>query len=190
MEEVFVQRIAYRCGVTEEELEKKKVAYLDHLSTDPTLSFKEFKCLYADLSSGLTSDDFLQEYVEALFHAFDADQDSQLTFQEWQVGFYLLLLLPKGPGYSSVSTEDFLLAMEILFRLYDQDSNTLVTEKEVARLTTLLGSPTVSCRLTGGTADISRAVDGIDLSKYAGGINLEDFLAYFKNFLEENQTKG
>ena len=30
-----------------------------------------------------------------------------------QVGFYLLLLLPKGPGYSSVSTEDFLLAMEV-----------------------------------------------------------------------------
>ena len=27
--------------------------------------------------------------------AFDANKDDQLSFREWQVGFYLLLLLPK-----------------------------------------------------------------------------------------------
>ena len=40
VEEAFVQKIAYKCGVTEEELEKKKEVYLDHLSGDPTLKFQ------------------------------------------------------------------------------------------------------------------------------------------------------
>jgi hypothetical protein len=40
IEDVFVQKIAYKCGVTEEELEKKKEAYMDHLSGDPTLGFQ------------------------------------------------------------------------------------------------------------------------------------------------------
>ena len=40
VEEAFVQKIAYKCGVTEEELEKKKEIYLDHLSGDPTLKFQ------------------------------------------------------------------------------------------------------------------------------------------------------
>ena len=29
------------------------------------------------------------------FRAFDADKDDRLSFKEWQVGFYLLILLPK-----------------------------------------------------------------------------------------------
>ena len=49
--------------------------------------------LYRDIS-GRQEDAFLNNYVESVFRAFDADRDAQLTFREWQVGFYLLLLLP------------------------------------------------------------------------------------------------
>ena len=40
VEEIYVQKIAYKCGVSEEELEKKKEAYLSHASGDPTLGFQ------------------------------------------------------------------------------------------------------------------------------------------------------
>merc|ERR1711870_162170 len=73
---------------------------------------------YRDIS-GRQEDEFLNTYVESIFRAFDANKDDLLTFREWQVGFYLLLLLPSDKN-TDVSKEDFLLALEIIFRLYDQ----------------------------------------------------------------------
>merc|ERR1712106_351311 len=95
VEEVFVQKIAYKCGVTDEELNAKKETYLKHVEKDPTLGFEEFKCLYRDISGRKADDKFMNAYVEAIFRAFDANKDDQLTFREWQVGFYLLLLVPQ-----------------------------------------------------------------------------------------------
>merc|ERR1712243_490578 len=43
VEEEFVQRMAYKCGVTGEELEKKKETYLDRMAKDPTLGFEVMK---------------------------------------------------------------------------------------------------------------------------------------------------
>jgi len=188
VEEVFVKKIAYKCGVTEEELEKKKETYLDHLQEDPTLGFQEFKCLYRDLISNQDCDEFLQKYVESIFRAFDANKDDQLTFREWQVGFYLLLLLPKDESLANVNTEDFLIAMEIIFRLYDEDGNARVTRTEVEQIKRLLEEPAIVARLAGGVPKVEAVVEGIDLDKYAGGISLEEFLDYFKRFLEENKT--
>ena len=67
IEEVFVQKIAYKCGVTDEELNAKKEAYLQHVDEDPTLGFEEFKCLYRDISGREADDKFMNAYVEAIF---------------------------------------------------------------------------------------------------------------------------
>jgi len=189
VEEVFVQRIAYRCGVSDEELERKKKVYLDHLKQDPTLGFSEFKCLYQDLDTGKKDDDFLDQYVHAIFRAFDADKDDRLSFKEWQVGFYLLILLPKDQDMSEVNRDDFLLAMEIIFRLYDEDGNSKVTKKEVGRIHRLLGEPAVCERLGQCVEAVGKQVDTINLDRYDGGINQDQFLNHFKDILEENQAK-
>merc|ERR1711962_640025 len=188
VEEVFVQRIAYRCGVSDEELDRKKKAYLDHLKEDPTLGFSEFKSLYKELDAGKKDDDFLDHYVHAIFRAFDADKDDRLSFKEWQVGFYLLILLPKDQDMSEVNREDFLLAMEVIFRLYDEDGNAKVTKKEVGRIHRLLAEPTVCERLGQCVEAVGKQVDTINLDRYEGGINKEQFLRHFNNILEENQS--
>merc|ERR1711973_94144 len=188
VEEVFVQRIAFRCGVSDEELDRKKKAYLDHLKEDPTLGFSEFKSLYKELDAGRKDDDFLDQYVHAIFRAFDADKDDRLSFKEWQVGFYLLILLPKDQDMSEVNREDFLLAMEVIFRLYDEDGNAKVTKKEVERIHRLLAEPTVCERLGQCVEAVGKQVDTIDLDRYEGGINKEQFLRHFNDILEENQS--
>merc|ERR1711962_1922212 len=173
VEEEFVQRMAYKCGVTGEELEKKKETYLDRMAKDPTLGFEEFKALYRDLCSSHASDSFLQQYVEAVFRAFDANKDSELTFKEWRVGFYLLLLLP-----------------EIIFRLYDEDEDSIVTKKEMEQIIGLLEEPTIAARLSAGmlVGRMGGAVRDLDLDKYDGSITLTEFLDYFKKFLEDNKN--
>ena len=67
VEEVFVQKIAYKCGVTDKELNEKKETYLQHVDDDPTLGFEEFKCLYRDISGRDADDQFMNAYVEAIF---------------------------------------------------------------------------------------------------------------------------
>ena len=67
VEEVFVQKIAYKCGVSAEELNEKKETYLQHVDEDPTLGFEEFKSLYRDISGRQVDDDFMHTYVEAIF---------------------------------------------------------------------------------------------------------------------------
>ena len=105
VEEVFVQKIAYKCGVTDKELENKREKF-QQAGSDPTLGFEEFKSLYKDIS-GRQEDEFLNTYVESVFRAFDANKDAQLTFREWQVGFYLLLLLP-AVSWRSLQLQVFL----------------------------------------------------------------------------------
>jgi len=190
VEEEFVQRMAYKCGVTGEELEKKKETYLDRMAKDPTLGFEEFKALYRDLCSSHASDSFLQQYVDAVFRAFDANKDSELTFKEWRVGFYLLLLLPEERGTVSISEEDFLHAMEIIFRLYDEDEDSIVTKKEMEQIICLLEEPTIAARLSAGmpVGRMGGAVRELDMDKYDGSITLTEFLDYFKKFLEENKN--
>ena len=70
VEEVFVQKIAYKCGVTEEELSAKKEVFREHAGTgsDPTLGFEEFKNMYRDIS-GRQEDAFLNNYVESIFRS-------------------------------------------------------------------------------------------------------------------------
>merc|ERR1712212_964720 len=187
VEEVFVQKMAYKCGVTDEELNEKKETYLQHADEDPTLKFEEFKVLYRDLSGRESDDEFMNAYVEAIFRAFDADHDDLLTFREWQVGFYLLLLIPQDNQATSVSQEDFLLAMEIIFRLYDEDGDNVVTNKEIQKISILLREPEVSKRFSGGVKNVIRDVETVNIDKYAGGISQEEFLEHFSKYFKDTK---
>ena len=69
VEEIFVQKIAYKCGVTDEELDTKWEKFQQHAGSDPTLGFQEFKSLYRDIS-GRQEDAFLNNYVESVFRWF------------------------------------------------------------------------------------------------------------------------
>ena len=59
--------MAYKCGVTDKELNEKKETYLQHADEDPTLKFEEFKVLYRDLSGRESDDEFMNAYVESIF---------------------------------------------------------------------------------------------------------------------------
>jgi len=183
VEEVFVQKIAYKCGVTDEELNAKKEVFQQHAGGDPMIGFEEFKALYRDIS-GRQEDDFLNAYVESIFRAFDADKDAMLTFREWQVGFYLLLLLPSDANNVNVNKEDFLLALEIIFRLYDGDSNNVVTKKEIAQISSIITQPEFAAKFDSGTLRIMREVDTVDMDSYAGGVTQEEFLNHFSQYLK------
>merc|ERR1712203_1241128 len=73
VEEIFVQKIAYKCGVTEEELDTKREKFQQHAGSDPTLGFEEFKSLYRDIS-GRKEDAFLNSYVESVFPSIRCEQ--------------------------------------------------------------------------------------------------------------------
>merc|ERR1711997_53850 len=178
VEEIFVQKIAYKCGVTEEELDTKREKFKEHAGSDPTLGFEEFKSLYRDIS-GRQEDAFLNNYVEAVFRAFDANKDAQLTFREWQVGFYLLLLLPTDQAAVNVGKEDFLLALEIIFRLYDEDANGVVTEKEIKQISRIIQEPDFRAKFEDGVLLILDEVDAVDYKKKEGGLTLDEFLKSF-----------
>merc|ERR1712087_927988 len=178
VEEIFVQKIAYKCGLTDEELDTKREKFQQHAGSDPTLGFEEFKSLYRDIS-GRQEDAFLNNYVESVFRAFDADRDAQLTFREWQVGFYLLLLLPTDQSAVNVGKEDFLLALEIIFRLYDGDGNGVVTEKEIEQISRIIQEPDFRSRFDNGVLRILDEVDSVDTKKKEGGVSLEEFLKSF-----------
>jgi len=178
VEEIFVQKIAYKCGVTEEELDTKREKFKEHAGSDPTLGFEEFKSLYRDIS-GRQEDAFLNNYVESVFRAFDANKDAQLTFREWQVGFYLLLLLPTDQAAVNVGKEDFLLALEIIFRLYDEDANGVVTEKEIKQISRIIQEPDFRAKFDDGVLLILDEVDAVDKKKKEGGVTLGEFLKSF-----------
>merc|ERR1711874_170150 len=178
VEEIFVQKIAYKCGVTEQELDTKREKFQQHAGSDPTLGFEEFKSLYRDIS-GRQEDAFLNNYVESVFRAFDANKDAQLTFREWQVGFYLLLLLPTDQAAVNVGKEDFLLALEIIFRLYDEDANGVVTEKEIKQISRIIQEPDFRAKFDDGVLLILDEVDAVDKKKKEGGVTLGEFLKSF-----------
>jgi len=178
VEEIFVQKIAYKCGVTDEELDTKREKFQQHAGSDPTLGFQEFKSLYRDIS-GRQEDAFLNNYVESVFRAFDANKDAQLTFREWQVGFYLLLLLPTDQAAVNVGKEDFLLALEIIFRLYDEDANGVVTEKEIKQISRIIQEPDFRAKFDDGVLLILDEVDAVDSKKKEGGVTLDEFLKSF-----------
>ena len=67
VEETFVQKVAYKCGVSAEELNDKKEVYLQHQEEDPSLGFEEFKTLYTDIGARADDPEFMNEYVEAIF---------------------------------------------------------------------------------------------------------------------------
>ena len=128
VEEVFVQKIAYKCGVTEEELSAKKEVFRHVTSCNctrvqsitglcsgstpaaprPSASTSSRTCTGTSAAARRTSSStstssrysgqeiFCRErhFINILVRAFDTNKDDLLTFREWQVGFYLLLLLP------------------------------------------------------------------------------------------------
>jgi len=121
------------------------------------------------------------------FRAFDANKDDLLTFREWQVGFYLLLLLPSDKN-TDVSKEDFLLALEIIFRLYDENGDSLVSKKEIEQISTIITQPEFAARFNSGVLSIVRDVDTVDLDKYVcyGAVTQEEFLKIFSRHLKEH----
>merc|ERR1712113_117294 len=148
----------------------KKKKFQQHAGSDPTLGFEEFKSLYRDIS-GRQEDQFLNTYVESIFRAFDANKDAQLTFREWQVGFYLLLLLPAGTPAANVSKEDFLLALEIIFRLYDGDGDGVVTDREIRQISRILQEPDFRSKFDDGVLRVLDEVDTTHQREKEGGVN-------------------
>ena len=68
-----------------------------------------------------------------------------------------------------VSKEDFLLAMEIIFRLYDEDGNKVVTKKEVDQISNIITQPEFAARFEGGVINNIREVQSVDSEKYVLG---------------------
>ena len=233
VEEVFVQKIAYKCGVTEEELSAKKEVFRHVTSCNcthvqsitgfcsgstpvaprPSASTSSRTCTGTSAAARRTSSStstssrysgqeiFCRErhFINILVRAFDTNKDDLLTFREWQVGFYLLLLLPSvkfffelliisflsfpQEKHTDVSKEDFLLALEvsqtsltkniltniscsqIIFRLYDEDSNNRVTKQEVRRISSIITQPEFAAKFDSGVITIIREIDSADLDK-------------------------
>ena len=67
----------------------------------------------------------------------------------------------------NVSQDDFLLAMEIIFRLYDQDGNYIVTRtnKEIGKIPNLLREPDVANRFSGGVKNVMGDIEAVNLDK-------------------------
>jgi len=183
VEEMFVQDIAYKCGVGKNELDAKKETYLQRVEKNPKVGFEELKDLYRSLS-GQADDKFMIQYVDAIFRAFDTDKNNLLTIQEFKVGFFLLLLLPQvDKKDGSIDKKQFHQALEIIYRLYDQDGNNRVTEKEIGKISSLLSDPVVTEKFAGGVHKLTKQIDKIDLKRYEGGMSLDDFQQYFSNYL-------
>merc|ERR1712106_943404 len=51
VEEVFVKEVAYKCGITKDEVDTKKDAYLHHVKKNPERGLEDFTNLYRDLKS-------------------------------------------------------------------------------------------------------------------------------------------
>merc|ERR1711892_674636 len=55
VEEVFVKEVAYKCGITKDEVDTKKVAYLHHVKKNPERGLVDFTNLYRDLKRNKSS---------------------------------------------------------------------------------------------------------------------------------------
>jgi len=75
--------------------------------------------------------------------------------------------------------------MEIIFRLYDQDSDNVVTSKEIGKISSLLREPEVANRFAGGVKNVLEDMEAVDIDKYVGGISQEEFLEHFSKYLKD-----
>lgn len=175
--------------------------YNEYAAEDKLLSFQEFNELYKELSSDVFEDAYLEDYVKAVFRAFDGDEDGQLTFKEWRMGYLFLLLLDKEGGGPRTDPADWTKGMEaiyrccfpftIFFRVYDVDGDKMLTRAEVEHITKVfsphrviclkvLTEPIVAGRLYGGMMDrLAEEVAKIPEETLDKGMTEQDFLDYF-----------
>jgi len=176
----FIQETATSLGLSSDFLESKAELYNEYAAEDKLLNFQEFSELYKELSSDVFEDAYLDDYVKAIFRAFDADQDGQLTFKEWRLGYLLLLLLDREGGGLKVKEEDWTKGMEAVYRLFDADGDGVASKSEVEHITKVLTEPIVAGRLYGGMMErVADEVAKIPEDVLEKGMSQEDFLGYF-----------
>ena len=54
---------------------------------------------------------------------------------------------------------------QIIFRLYDQDSDNVVTSKEIGKISSLLREPEVANRFAGGVKNVLEDMEAVDIDK-------------------------
>ena len=131
----FIQETALAMGLQGDFISSKLDLYTEYAAEDKLLNLKEFQEMYKELTCDVIEDVYLDDYVKALFRAFDADEDGVLTFKEWRLGYLLLLLLDKEGGGMKAKEEDWAKGMEALYRIYDVDGDKKITKTEVEYIT-------------------------------------------------------
>ena len=54
---------------------------------------------------------------------------------------------------------------QIIFRLYDQDGDNVVTSKEIRKISSLLREPEVANRFSGGVKNLMEDMEKVDLDR-------------------------
>jgi Ca2+-binding EF-hand superfamily protein len=136
----FIQETATGLGLSNDFLQSKAELYDQYAAEDKLLNFGEFSELYTELSCDVYEDEYLDDYVKAIFRAFDSDQDGQLTFKEWRLGYLFLLTLDKEGGGPGSSQADWGRGMEAIYRVYDMDGDGVLSREELQHITKVDGS--------------------------------------------------
>ena len=131
----FVKETALAMGMQGDFIATKMELYVEYAAEDRLLNLEEFHEMYKELTCDVIEDAFLDDYVNALFRAFDADNDGVLTFKEWRLGYLLLLMLDKEGGGKGAKEEDWVKGMEAVYRIYDVDGDKRITKNEVEYIT-------------------------------------------------------
>ena len=131
----FIEETALAMGIQGDFIASKMELYLEYAAEDKLLNYEEFRELYKELSSDVVEDAYLEDYVKALFRAFDVDDDGVLSFKEWRLGYLLLLMLDKEGGGTGIKEEDWSKGMEAVYRIYDVDGDKKITKKEMEYIT-------------------------------------------------------
>ena len=131
----FIQETALAMGLKGDFIDSKVELYREYAAEDKLLNLEEFQEMYKELSCDVIEDAYLDDYVKALFRAFDADEDGVLTFKEWRLGYLLILLLDKEGGGKGAKEEDWAKGMEAVYRIYDVDGDKKITKKEMEYIT-------------------------------------------------------
>ena len=58
-----------------------------------------------------------------------------------------------------------ILYFQIIFRLYDQDGDNVVTSKEIGKISSLLREPEVANRFAGGVKNLMEDMEKVDLDR-------------------------
>ena len=56
-------------------------------------------------------------------------------------------------------------SLQIIFRLYDENGDSLVSKKEIEQISTIITQPEFAARFNSGVLSIVREVDTVDLDK-------------------------